>query len=106
MNPAAANEPTLRQVRDELKADLRHDERMRALEVEQAVARTAFDGLRHQVSALEVGQAAARQEAKESRAEILAAIEATKPKPVWPAVSAIVAAIALLLLVAQALYAA
>jgi hypothetical protein len=90
-------EPTLRQVRDELKADLKHDERLRAVEVEQAVTRTSLDGLRLQVGAIEELQ-------RSSRAEILAAIEAAKPKPVWPAVSAVVAAVALILVVAQALY--
>ena len=94
---SAEDQPTLRQVRDELKADLKHDERLRAVEVEQAVTRTSLDGLRQQVGAIEELQ-------RTSRTEILAAIEAAKPKPVWPAVSAIVAAIALLLVVAQALY--
>lgn len=100
------NEPTLGQVRDELKADLRLDERVRAVEVEQAVTRTSLDGLRHQVTAVEEGQRAVRGELKDTRAEILAAIEAAKPKPVWPAVSAVVAALALVLVVAQALYGA
>ncbi|WP_374457706.1 hypothetical protein [Nocardioides sp.] len=97
MNPPS--EPTLGQVRDELKADLKIDERVRAVEIEQAVTRTAIDGLSHRVDR-------SLQEAKESRAEILAAIEAAKPpKTSWPAVlSAIVAAIALLLVLAQALY--
>lgn len=82
-------EPTLRQVRDELKADLKHDERLRAVEVEQAVTRTSLDGLRHQMQT--------------SEDRLLAAISELK-RPIWPAVSAIVAAVALILVVAQALY--
>lgn len=97
-------QPSLSQVRDELKADLKHDERLRAVEVEAAVTRTSIDGMRHQITAVEDVQRLARQEAKDTRAEILAAIEGSKPKPVWPAVSAMVAAIALILVVAQALY--
>lgn len=87
---SAAEEPTLRQVRDELKADLKHDERLRAVEVEQAVTRTSLDGLRHQMQT--------------SEERLLVAIAELKPRPVWPAVSAIVAAVALLLVVSQALY--
>lgn len=83
-------EPSLSQVRDELKADLALDERVRAVEIEQAVTRTSLDGLRHQVAGMEE--------------RLLVAIEAAKPKPVWPAVSAIVAAIALILVIAQPLY--
>lgn len=98
-----AAEPTLGQVRDELKADLQLDQRVRAVEIEQAVTRTSIDGMRHQVAAVEEGQRQARIEAKETRAEILAAIEAAKPKP-WPAVSAVVAAVALVLLIAERLY--
>lgn len=100
-------EPSLGQVRDELKADLQLDQRVRAVEIEQAVTRTSIDGMRHQVAAVEEGQRAARQEAKESRAEILAAIEAVKPpKTSWPAVlSSVVAAVALLLVLAERLYA-
>jgi hypothetical protein len=84
-------EPSLGQVRDELKADLGLDQRVRAVEISQAIAATSLDGLRHQVEGMEE--------------RLMTAIEANKPKPVWPAVSAIVALVALLLVVSQALYA-
>lgn len=84
------NEPTLGQVRDELKADLQLDQRVRAVEIQQAVTAAALDGLRQQVQG--------------SEERLLAAIETARPKPVWPAVSAVVAAVALILVVAQALY--
>lgn len=83
-------EPSLAQVRDELKADLQLDQRVRAVEIQQAVGSAAIDGLRHQVRGMEE--------------RIMTAIADAKPKPVWPAVSAIVAAVALILVVAQALY--
>lgn len=91
-------EPTLGQVRDELKADLKHDERLRQVEVQQAVTTTSLDGLRIQIGTL-------REENRGMEARLVAAIEAARPKP-WPAVSALVAAVALILLVAQSLYGA
>lgn len=85
-----ASEPTLRQVRDELKADLGLDQRVRMVEVQQAITSTAVDGLRHEMRGME--------------GRLVAAIEASKPRPVWPAVSAVVATVALILVIAQALY--
>jgi hypothetical protein len=99
-------EPTLGQVRDELKADLRLDSRVREVEIQQAVTTQSIDGVRHEVAGIAASQQQARQETREMRTEILAAIEAHKPPRVtWAAVlSSIVAAVALLLVVAQALY--
>lgn len=87
----APNDPTLRQVCDELKADLKLDERVRNLEINHAASSTSIDALRTQVVGMET--------------RLVAAIAENKPKSVWPAVSSIVAAIALILLVAERLYA-
>lgn len=91
------HDPSLRQVRDELKADLQLDNRVRAVEVQQAVTTTSLDGLRHQIGGL-------REENRGMEARLVAAIESSRPKPVWPAVSALVACIALILVIAQPLY--
>ena len=86
----ARSEPSLKQVRDEVIGALGIDHRVRAVEIEQAITRTAMDGLTHEVRGM--------------KGELLAAIAESRPKPVWPAVSALVACVALILLVAQSLY--
>jgi hypothetical protein len=97
-------EPSLGQVRDEILSHVDLDGRVRRVEVEQATTRAEVAGLREQIAGVRDEQRAAREEVRTTRIEVLAAIEANKPKPVWPAVSALVAAVALILVVAQALY--
>ena len=85
------NEPTLGQVRDELVTQLNLDARVRGVEVQQAEHRSELSALRHEL--------------RTSKTDILSAIEAIKPKPIWPAVSAIVAAVGLLLIIFGLIYA-
>lgn len=85
------NEPTLSQVRDDLVSHLGLDARVRGVEINQAAQGTALTSLQHEV--------------RSSKTEILAAIEAVKPKPIWPAVSAIVAAVGLLVIILGLIYA-
>jgi hypothetical protein len=92
-------EPSLRQVRDEILTHVDLDGRVRRVEVQQAMTETALGSLKDEVR----GQ---RQEMRDTKGEIIAAIEANKPKPVWPAVSSIVAVVALILVVAQSIYGA
>lgn len=81
------SEPTLSQVHADMVARLNQDERLRAVEQELAAIR------------------ALPAELLRVETRLMTAIQEVKPKPVWPVVSALVAAIGLLLLVAQALYA-
>lgn len=84
------NEPTLGQVRDELVTQLNLDARVRGVEVQQAEHGSELSALRHEL--------------RTSKTDILAAIEAVKPKPIWPALSAVVGAIALLVVVIGLIY--
>lgn len=79
-------DPTLSEVHADLVGRLEQDKRLRA--VEQQVA--ALQGLPGAIERMED--------------RITRAIAEGRPRPVWPAVSSIVAAVALLLVVAQALY--
>lgn len=85
-------EPTLRQVRDELKADLQLDGRVRAVEIQQATTATELTSLRDEVRAM--------------KTDIVAEIRASKPQSPWPAVSALAAVLAVVLVVAARLYGA
>lgn len=86
------NQPTDGAALNLIRTELDTARRLRAVEVQAAVTHTALDGLTHQV----IG----------SEKRLLAAIEANKPKPIWPAVSAIIAALAIILVIAERLYAA
>ena len=84
------SEPSLSQVRDELKADLGLDARVRGVEIQQATTKTEVANLRDEVRSM--------------KTDIVAAIEANKPKPVWPAVSAMAAVLGVFLVIAAAIY--
>ena len=89
-------EPSLKQVRDELMAGLGLDHRVRAVEIEQATAKSELASLKDEVR----GQ---REDMRTLKVELIEAIRESKPKP-WPAVSSIVAAVALILIIAERLY--
>lgn len=91
-----SHEPGLGQVRDEIMGGINLDHRVRAVEIEQATTKAELSGLKDEVR----GQ---REDVRRMEGKLLAAIEATKPKP-WPAVSGIAAAVALILVVAERLY--
>lgn len=88
------NDPALlKALHADLVERLDHDRRLRAVEQQ-----TATLGL--------LPAELLRMEDRIMRAigETKVSVESNRPKPVWPAVSSVVAAVALLLVVAQALY--
>lgn len=90
-------EPALSEVHADLVGRLKHDERLRNVEQEQAAQSATMAALRDEIRAM-------RLDAKTDKAEVLAAIEANRPKSPWPAVSAMAAVLAVVLVVAAALY--
>lgn len=86
----STEEPTLRQVRDELKADLQLDGRVRQVEIQQATTATELTNLRDEVRAM--------------KTDIVTEIRASKPPSPWPAVSALAAVLSVVLLIAANLY--
>lgn len=86
----STQEPTLSQVRDELKADLQLDGRVRAVEIQQATTATELTSLRDEVRSM--------------KTDIVAEIRASKPPSPWPAVSALAAVLSVVLLIAANLY--
>lgn len=83
-------EPTLGQVRDELVTRLDLDTRVRGVEIKQASMETALTAVQYEV--------------RSTKTELLAAIEANAPKPVWPAVSALCAVMVVLMGFFAAIY--
>lgn len=84
-------EPTLSQVRDDLVGHLNLDARVRGVEIKQAEQGTALTSLTHEV--------------RTSKMDILAAIADTKPKPIWPAVSALCGVMVVLMALFALIYA-
>lgn len=83
-------EPTLSQLRDELVTHIDLDGRVRTVEIKQATTETALGLLRDEVRTM--------------KNDIVAAIEANKPKSPWPAVSALAAGLSVVLVLAAAIY--
>lgn len=90
-------DPTLSEVHADLVGRLKHDERLRHVETSQAAQAATMSAVQGELRGM-------RAEAKADKAELLTAIADSKPKPVWPAVSSVIACIALLLVVAERLY--
>lgn len=86
-----STEPTLSQFRDELVSHIDLDGRVRSVEIRQATTETALGLL--------------RDELRTTKTDIVAAIEANKPKSPWPAVSALAAGLSVVLVLAAAIYA-
>ena len=85
-----SSEPTLGQVRDEIVSNLNLDARVRGVEIKQATTETALAGLKDELRSFKV--------------DVLAAIQENKPKPVWPAVSAMCAVMVVLMGMFAAIY--
>lgn len=92
-----SNEPTLSDVHADLVSRLEQDKRLRAVEQQQAATNTEVSGLRDDIKRLENASSTGFTELKNL-------VKENGPRPVWPAVSAIVAAIILILAVAERLY--
>jgi hypothetical protein len=90
-------EPTLSEVHADLVARLEQDKRLRTVEQQQAATNAEVGNLRTDIARLEGANAAGFTEVK-------ALIQENRPRPAWPAISAMVAAIALLLVIAERLY--
>lgn len=90
-------EPTLSDVHADLVGRLEQDKRLRALEQAQAAAGADMRAVKDELSHM-------RAEAKEDKAELLAAIRENKPASPWPAVSAMAAVLGLMLILAAAIY--
>jgi hypothetical protein len=84
------SEPSLGQVRDEMLSQFNLDARVRGVEIKQAATETALGGLRDEVRLM--------------RTDVLAAIESNKPKPIWPALSAMAAAMSVLMVLFGVIY--
>lgn len=80
-------EPTLSDVHADLVARFDHERRLRAVEIEQASTSTSVDGLTTEVRTMKV--------------DLLTAIAANAPKPVWP----VVGGLASVMMVLMALFA-
>lgn len=85
-------EPTLSEVRAEMRTGFKHDERIRALEVQQA-------GTNATMMAVQAELVALRADGKEDKAELLAAIRESKPDSPWKAVAAVAAIVSLVVTV-------
>lgn len=90
-------EPTLSDVHADLVGRFQHDERLRHVETVQSAQSATMNAVREEIRAM-------RADAKDDKLEVLSAIADAKPKPVWPAVSGVIACVALLLVVAERLY--
>lgn len=95
-------------LRADMAAGFKHDERIRALEVEQAESKAILANLPKMEERLTTTQreSEARTIAaqRDSENRLMKAIQESKPKSPWPAVSAVVAAVALILTLAAAIY--
>lgn len=90
------NEPTLSEVRAEMRTGFAHDERIRALEVGQAHADATMRAIQLEIIGL-------RTDGKEDKADLMEAIRASKPDA-WKAMAALVGFASLVFLVAAAIY--
>lgn len=90
-------DPTLSDVHADLVGRFQHDERLRHVETVQAAQTATMNAVREEIREM-------RADAKQDKGEVLAAIADAKPKPIWPAVSSVIACVALLLVVAERLY--
>lgn len=85
-----APEPTLSQLRDDIVSLFEIDARVRNLEIGAAQSAALFNGLKDEVRAM--------------KSDLITAIEKNAPRSPWPAVSALTAVFAVVLVVAAAVY--
>lgn len=90
------SEPTLSDVHADLVNRLEQDKRLRSVEQQQAATNSEVAGLRDDIHRLETS-------AFNGFSELKQLISDSKPK-YWPATAAIVAAVGLVLVIAQAIY--
>lgn len=83
-------EPTNGQLRGEMLTALNLDERVRGVEIKQASTATELSGLKDELRSFKV--------------DVLSAIEANRPKPIWPAVSALCGCMVVLMGIFAAIY--
>ncbi|HET7736136.1 MAG TPA: hypothetical protein VFK52_09200 [Nocardioidaceae bacterium] len=80
-------EPTLSDIADKIERGFDHDRRLRAVEIEQASTSTSVDSLTTEVRTM--------------KQDLLTAIAANAPKPIWP----VVGGLASVMMVLMALFA-
>lgn len=98
MRGADVGEPTLSEVHADLVGRLEHDKRLRAVEQRQARIEAVIEDLPRMEERImrALGDVKHNLERLDS--------ETTSPRPIWPALSAVVAAVALILVIAERLY--
>lgn len=85
-----STDPSLGQVRDEILASVNLDGRVRRVEIQQATTEAVLSSL--------------KEEMRTTKTEIVAEIRASKPPSPWPAVSALAAVLAVVLVIAANIY--
>lgn len=85
-------DPTIGQARDEIIQHVGLDGRLRKVEIQQATTATELTGLKDEVRSM--------------KTDIVAEIRASKPASPWPAVSALAAVLAVVLVISARLYGA
>lgn len=84
-------------LRADIAAGFKHDDRIRALEVEQAESKAVLANIPKMEERLTTAQ-------RESESRLMEAIRENRPKSPWAAVGAISAALAVILVLAAAIY--
>lgn len=86
----SSTDPTLSQARDEILSHINLDGRVRSVEIKQATTEAVLASL--------------KDELRQTKTDIVAEIRASKPPSPWPAVSALTAVLAIVLVIAARLY--